>query len=124
MQLPCAHELVWLIYQDKPILIEYIYWHWRFISCPDWDFHESQKRQRMQKYHGNTESEPSFSSPSQHTSPTENHHSSFAHKNRSSAQSLFLQGDFLPPRNFYEDKGSPNSEIHNSETDFSQHFLG
>ena len=120
MQLPCAHELAWLIYQDKPISIEYIHWHWRFTRCPDWDPRESQKGQRMRKYHGNPESEPTPSPPPQHTSPTENQHSSSARENRFSAQPRFLQGAFPPPRNFHEDEGSPNSEIHDSETDSSQ----
>lgn len=35
MQLPCAHELAWLIYQNKPIPIDYIHWHWRFKRCSD-----------------------------------------------------------------------------------------
>lgn len=37
MQLPCLHELDWLMYQNKPIPIECIHWHWRFARCPDCD---------------------------------------------------------------------------------------
>lgn len=43
MQLPYLHELDWLIYQDKPIPIEYIHWYWRFARCPDWDSQEDKR---------------------------------------------------------------------------------
>ncbi len=103
---PYAHELAWLIYQDKPIPLEYIHWHWSFTRCLDWDSRESQKGQRMRKYHVDPEPEPTPSPPPQHTSSTENHR------------------DFPPPRNFHEDEGNSNSENHDSETDSSQQSLG
>ena len=61
MQLPYAYELDWLMYQDKPIPIEFIHWHWRFARCPDWD---------SRRDYSDAESEPNASS--QYTSPTAN----------------------------------------------------
>lgn len=82
MQLPYAHELAWLIYQDKPIPIEYVHWHGRFTRCLDWDSRESQKGQSMRKYYVDPEPEPTPSPPPRHTSSTEN------------------QRDFPPPKKF------------------------
>lgn len=52
MQLPCAHELEYLMDNDKVIPIEYIHWHWRFDRCPVWD---------SRRAGANAESEPSNS---------------------------------------------------------------
>lgn len=51
------------MYQDKPIPIEYIHWHWRFARYHDWDSREDKR---------NTESDTH--SPSQ-SFPTPNQNS-------------------------------------------------